>query len=488
MSNPADPLLFALHASTVVTHPPNVSEELAGVLERIENAIESRDDAKVRELTENLHYADLAQVYEDAAPENREFFAEILGSDKFSEVLPDLPDTLVEDALEQFEPAEQREMLDSLPDDDRVDILQDVSESKRQDFIDLLDEEKRNSTRTLLRYGEDTAGGRMTTQIGKIRANMTIKDAIDFLRDDVESTETMARIFVVDAQDRLLGKVRLRDLAFNPWDTPIRDILTDEEPSILASADQEEAAKMLARYDMVLLPVVDEANRLLGVITADDAIEILEEESTEDMEKAAGIAGETSEETYLNTALITHFKRRAGWLVILALLAILSGFVMMHFEQTLTDIFLLSLFLPMVVAAGGNTGGQASTMVIRAMALGELDPSDTARVAWKESRLGLCLGGLLALVIGLVAIFAPPAFGATLPDGNNFTQFGLAVAIALAVQVTTSTLIGALLPIGARAVKMDPAVIAAPAITTIVDVIGMVIYFTVAASILNLPS
>ena len=462
-----------------------MSEELAEILEQAEAAIASQDQTLTQELCGDLHHADLAELYEDLDPGGRAFLAQTLGAEKFAEILAELPDTLVEETLDHFTSEEQRRILVSLPDDDLVDVLQDVSDSKRRDYLELLDEETQEDTRTLLRYGEETAGGRMTTQVGKIRANMTVKEAIDHLRDDLESSGTLARIFVVDEEDRLIGKIRLRDLAFNAWDVAIQDIYRDVEHHVLATADQEEAVQMISRYDVISLPVVDESNRLLGAITADDAIEILEEESTEDIEKAAGIAGETSEGTYLNTSVAAHFKRRCGWLVILGFLAILSGFVMMSFEETLTQVYLLSLFLPMVVAAGGNTGGQASTMVIRAMALGELDPEDTGRVAWKEFRLGLLLGALLAVVIGIFAVFAPPALQFELPDGVNFTQFGLTVAIALGAQVVTSTLIGALLPIGARAIKMDPAVVAAPAITTIVDVSGMVIYFAVARSILG---
>ena len=462
-----------------------MAEQLSEILERAEEAIERRDEKLVRELCEDLHHADLAELYEDIEPEERVFLIRLLGVEKFSDVLAELPDTLIEETLDLFQPDQQREILDSLPDDDRVDILQDVSDSKRRDYLELLDEETRKDTRTLLRYGEETAGGRMTTQIGKILAKMTVKEAIDHLRGELDSTGTLARIFVVDEENKLIGKIRLRDLAFNAWDVAVQDLVQDIDHSILATADQEDAAKMISRYDMLILPIVDESNRLLGVITADDAFEILEEESTEDIEKGAGISGDQSEETYLNTSVASHFKRRCGWLVILAFLAILSGFVMMRFEHTLMEVYLLSLFLPMVVAAGGNTGGQASTMVIRAMALGELDPEDTRRVAWKEMRLGLLLGALLAVIIGIFAVFAPPALQFTLPDEVNFTQFGVTVAIALGAQVATSTLIGALLPIGARAIKMDPAVIAAPAITTIVDVSGMVIYFTVARSILG---
>ena len=463
-----------------------MSEVLAESIDRTVEAVHSRDVHLVNELCKELHYADLAKLYANSNEDERSFLIEALGVDLFKEILAELPGTLVEITLDQFDRSDLKEILGSLPDDDRVDILQDVSDTKRQDYLSLLDKETQEDTRTLLRYGEETAGGRMTTQFGKIRADMSVKQAIDHLRGDLESTETLARIYVVDDDDRLIGKIRLRDLAFNVWNTPIRAVLIPEENTVLASADQEEAANMLAKYDMVLLPVVDESNRLLGVITSDDAIEILEEESTEDIEKSAGIAGEQSEETYLNTSIRSHFRRRCGWLVALAFLAILSGFVMMRFENTLTEIYLLSLFLPMVVAAGGNSGGQASTMVIRAMALGELNLEDARRVALKELQLGFFLGLLLAVSIGIFAIFAPPALQFELPQGVNFTQFGITVAIALGLQVLTSTLIGALLPIAARAVKVDPAVIAAPAITTIVDVSGMVIYFTVAHSILSL--
>ncbi|MDB4525920.1 magnesium transporter [Akkermansiaceae bacterium] len=459
---------------------------MAEILNQAELAVGERKAEEVVSLCKELHAADIASLYEDLDSEAQEFLVDTLGTAGFSNVLAELPDTLVEEALDHFEPVEQREILGSIPDDDRVDILQDVSESKRRDFIDLLDEEEQDRTRALLRYGEETAGGRMTTQVGKIFARMTVKEAIDHLRPNVDLVETMARIFVIDVEQQLIGVIRLRDLAFHPWDTPIRNILTPEEHTILASADQEDAAKMLARYDMALVPVVDESGRLLGVITPDDAIEILEEESTEDIEKAAGIAGDQSEKTYLNTGVMVHFKRRFGWLLILALLAIASGYVMLRFESVLNEAYLLALFLPMVVAAGGNTGGQASTMVIRAMALGELDPEDTRRVAWKELRLGLLSGLLLGGAIALVATFILPLFRPELPAGISFVVFGLAVAVALMAQVASSTVIGALLPIGARAIKLDPAVVAAPAITTIVDASGMVIYFTVARAMLGL--
>ena len=253
---------------------------------------------------------------------------------------------------------------------------------------------------------------------------------------------------------------------------------------ILASTDQEEAAQMFTKYDMTLLPVVDEYDHLLGVITHDDVLEIIEEESTEDIEKMSGIAGEQSEQTYLNTSVATHFKRRFPWLLVLALLAISSGYVMLRFEHMLSSIYLLALYLPMVVAAGGNTGGQAATMVIRAMSLGELEAGSTAKVIAKELFLGIFLGATLGCCIALITLFVLPIFNPPLPENIAMSTFALAVSVALGAQITTSTLSGALLPLGARAIKLDPAVVAAPAITTLVDISGMVIYFTAAQAIL----
>ncbi|MCP5536340.1 MAG: magnesium transporter [Akkermansiaceae bacterium] len=453
-------------------------------IEALETAIEARDAEAFHAAAEDLHYADLATVFEDIDQDGRDFFTTQISLERFPEILAELPDTLIEETLERFDISGQREILGRLIDDDRADILQDVSPEARQRYLAMLHPEEQETTRSLMRYHEDTAGGRMTTQAARVSLGMTVKEALDVLREHKDSAESLARIYVVDDAGILKGKIRFRELAFNAWDTPVQDVMEEVDLSILASTDQEEAAQMFSKYDMTLLPVVDEYDRLLGVITHDDVIEILEEESTEDIEKMSGIAGEQSEETYLNTAIITHFKRRFPWLLILALLAILSGYVMLRFEHVLSSIYLLALYLPMVVAAGGNTGGQAATMVIRAMSLGELEAGSTAKVVVKELSLGAMLGSLLGSCIAIITITILPAFNPQLPDGIEMTTFAMAVSVALAAQITTSTLSGAMLPLGARAIKLDPAVVAAPAITTLVDISGMVIYFTAAQAIL----
>lgn len=456
-------------------------------LDDLRRAVEAEDRSAILALAAEMHYADLAEAYQQIEPAKRTMFLKTIGPALAADMLVELPDSLIEGALDSFSPSELRVLFHELSDDDRVDILQDVGDEARLRFLGLLGPEDEELTRSLLKYDHDTAGGRMTTRTGRIFASQTVRQAVDMLRRDQESTETLSRIFVVDQKGRLIGKLRFRDLAFNTWDTPIRDIMREIGPErVLATADQEEAANLLLKYDLISLPVVDEFGHLLGIITHDDAMEILQEESTEDIEKIAGIGGEQSEETYLDTTIVTEFRRRAGWLVGLAFVSILSGYVMMRFGNVLSQVFLLSLFLPMVVAAGGNTGGQASTMVIRAMSLGEIDPSATWRVAWKELRTGFFLGALLGTCMAVFTVFLLPFFRPQLPPGLSLGMIGLTVAVALTTQVTSATFLGSLLPLGARAARLDPAVVSAPAIAAIVDVSGMVIYFTVARTILGL--
>ena len=454
-------------------------------IEALESAIQNRDAAAFGTSAEDLHYADLASVFQDLDnDEARGFFTQHISLNSFPNILAELPDALIEETLERFDESAQREILRKLVDDDRTDILQDVSTEARKRYLAMLKPEQQETTRSLMRYEEDTAGGRMTTQAARISLGATVKEALEVLREYKDSAESLARIYVVDEDGRLRGKIRLRELAFNSWDTLVEDIMDQADLFILASTDQEEAAQMFTKYDMTLLPVVDEYDHLLGVITHDDVLEIIEEESTEDIEKMSGIAGEQSEQTYLNTSVATHFKRRFPWLLVLALLAISSGYVMLHFEHMLSSIYLLALYLPMVVAAGGNTGGQAATMVIRAMSLGELEAGSTAKVIAKELFLGIFLGATLGCCIALITLFVLPIFNPPLPENIAMSTFALAVSLALGAQITTSTLSGALLPLGARAIKLDPAVVAAPAITTLVDISGMVIYFTAAQAIL----
>ncbi len=455
-------------------------------LDELMRALDASDASAVLAAAEEAHYADLASIYENLDDEKRDLLLKTIGPEMATDVIAELPYPLIEEALNHFKPAQLRVLLGNLSDDDRVDVFQVVSEEAQVRFFSLLGPRDKELTRSLLKYEEDTAGGRMTTSIGRITADMTVKQAITVLRRDRDDAETLARIFVVDEQGRLAGKVRLRDLAFSTWDTPVHDIMEPADEFVLASADQEEAARTLSKYDLIVLPVVDEFHHLLGVLTYDDALEILQEESTEDIEKLAAIGGEQSEVSYLNTSVGLHFRRRVSWLIGLAFVSIVTGYVMYRFSHLLEQASVLSLFLPMVVAAGGNSGGQAATMVIRAMALGEINPGNALRIAWKEARTGLFLGLSLGVAIAAFITLILPRLQAHTEAHFDFPHLALAVAAAITLQVLSATVLGALLPLGARAIKLDPAVVSSPSLASTVDISGMLIYFVTAAAILGL--
>ena len=449
-------------------------------------ALDAADCSALLAAAEDIHYADLANLYENLDDEKRDLLLKTIGPELATDLVAELPYPLIEGALDHFKPAQLRVLLGNLSDDDRVDVFQVVSKEAQVRFFSLLGPRDKELTRNLLKYEEDTAGGRMTTHVGRITADMTVKQAITVLRRDRDDAETLARIFVVDEQGRLVGKVRLRDLAFSTWDTPVHDIMEAADEYVLASADQEEAARTLSKYDLIVLPVVDEFHHLLGVITYDDALEILQEESTEDIEKLSGIGGEQSDVSYLNTSVALQFRRRVSWLVGRAFVSIGSGYVMYRFSEVLEKAFVLALFLPMVVAAGGNTGGQAATMVIRAMALGEISTGNALRIAWKEARTGVLLGLTLGVTMAAFISFILPHMQQGTGADFDFLHLAFAVSAALTVQVLSATVLGALLPIAARSINLDPAVVSAPSLASTVDVSGMVIYFTIVGAVLRL--
>ena len=460
-------------------------------LDAIETAIEAGDEQRLRTLCESLHPADAAAAFTALDEEQQERFGHFLSTDALSLIASYLPAPESADLVAGLPQEERVEVLDNLPDDVVTDLIQEGDAEQQAEYIDLLSGEKQQAAQKLLSYPEDSAGGWMTTAFATLREGMTVRQAISELEAIKEDAEVLARIYVVDDQHRIIGKVRLRDLTFNPRSTLIGDIMDDERLAIDALADQEEAVQMILKYDLLALPVVDSENRLLGIITHDDALEIQTEESTEDLERAAAIGGERDEEGYLKSPVATHFKRRAGWVFLLALVAIISGLVIFAYEKLLDDVFVLAIYMPMIVATGGNTGAQAATMVIRAMSLGEFTPAAFLRVIWKELRVGLALGALLGLLIAIGswalinAVFLPSGI-LSVPTDLTLTGIVTVVGIALTVQVVASTTIGAALPMLARACRLDPAVVASPAITTVVDVLGLLIYFSLASAILGL--
>jgi magnesium transporter len=458
--------------------------EVSSLQDRLTAAMHGGDAGAARALLPELHPAELAAAYEALPEEEREALLGLIPAEELPPFLQQIPPADAVLILGKMPDAPLAAVLEEIPDDVLVDLLQEMEGYQRGHTFHLLSISRRSAARELLRYGEDTAGGRMTTAFASVQEDMTVREAIESLRRVADEAEVLARIYVVDHEGLLLGKVRLRDLTFAAPDTHLSDLNDGDTRAVLASADQEKAVRMMVKYDMLALPILDDDGRLLGVITHDDALEIQEEENTEDLERQSGIAGDSADESYLNTPVLRQVRRRLGWIVSLAFLGLISGCVIFSYQNQLGAVFALTIYMPMIVAAGGNTGGQAATMVIRAMSLGELTPGAFLRVAWKEFRVGLIMGVMLsACMVAQIYLFRPEFMHL---DGALVGKFAATVGLALLTQITASTLIGAILPIGARAVKLDPAVIASPAITTIVDATGLLIYLNLARGILAL--
>jgi magnesium transporter len=375
-------------------------------------------------------------------------------------------------------------LLSDMPPDDRADFFKRMPEDKRDAILPALARAEREDIRRLAAYKEGTAGAVMTSEYATLSPNMTASQAIERLREVAPDKETIYYAYVLDAHRKLIGFVSLKDLILARRAARINDIMHKDIIYTRVDTDQEDAARTIQKYDLIALPVTNGNDALVGIITHDDAIDIITQEHTEDMEKFMAIAGSHEAAVYMRTSAWGHFKNRSGWIVALAMLGIVSGFIVQSFEGLLLQFAILAAFMPMMADTGGNTGSQAATLVVRALALREISPRDVVRVLAKEIQVAL----LLALLLGIVAYGRVAFFGggSTIPDEFSLSLVGVAIATALGLQVLTATLIGAVLPLAAARVKVDPAVMASPALTTIVDITGLLIYFTTVKFILGI--
>ena len=376
---------------------------------------------------------------------------------------------------------ERRLWMRLLAPDDAADLIQEVPIEERENMLSLLDEATRREVKGLLDYAEDEAGGLMNTRYSRLRTGMTVDEAISYLRRDARAREkTVYYVFVVDAEEHLLGVVSFRDLLVAPGDKLVRDIMRTEVISAPEDLDQEALSKLFMRHHLLMMPVVDAEGRIKGVVNLNDIVDVVQEEATEDIQKLGGV--ETLEEPYLQVPLLRMIRKRAGWLAALFLGEMLTATAMGQFEAEIARAVVLALFVPLIISSGGNSGSQATTLVIRAMALGEVRLRDWWRVIRREVVTGLALGAILAS-IGLVRILLwQGLFNAY---GEHYFLVALTVAFSLIGVVLWGAVAGSVLPFILRGLGFDPASASAPFVATLVDVTGLVIYFTVAAAVLR---
>jgi magnesium transporter len=376
---------------------------------------------------------------------------------------------------------ERRLWMRLLAPDDAADLIQEAPVEERENMLSLLDEATRREVKGLLDYAEDEAGGLMNTRYSRLRTDMTVDEAISYLRRDARSREkTVYYVFVVDAQEHLLGVVSFRDLLVAPGDKLVRDIMRTEVISAPEDLDQEALSKLFMRHHLLMMPVVDAEGRIKGVVNLNDIVDVVQEEATEDIQKLGGV--QTLDEPYLQVPLLQMIRKRAGWLAALFLGEMLTATAMGQFEAEIARAVVLALFVPLIISSGGNSGSQATTLVIRAMALGEIRLRDWWRVIRREVVTGLGLGLILAS-IGLVRILLWQ--GMFKAYGEHYFLVALTVALSLVGVVLWGAVAGSILPFVLRGLGFDPASASAPFVATLVDVTGLVIYFSIAATVLE---
>ncbi|MEP7011057.1 MAG: magnesium transporter [Acidobacteriota bacterium] len=435
------------------------------------------------EIDHQLSAEELEEAWQILATEDRVEGFELLTREDAEEFLLNLSPYEQAMLLASLPLVERRLWMRSYEPDDAADLLQEAPAELRDELISLLDEVARREVRALLAYAEDEAGGLMSPRYSRVRPDMTVEEALRYLRrQSRDRTALIYYAYVLDAEQRLLGVVSFRSLFAATGEVLVRDLMVpaDDLVTIPEETDQEEVSQMFSRYDLIAIPVVDSEQRMKGIVTFDDVADVAEEEATEDIQKLGGQAA--LDEPYLQIGFWAMVKKRAGWLSALFLGEMLTATAMAFYEKEIDKAVVLAVFLPLIISSGGNSGSQASTLVVRAMALGEVRLRDWWRVVRRELSAGLVLGTVLA-VIGFTRILAwQKIFGSY---GPHYLLIAATVAFSLVGVVLFGTICGSMLPLVLRRLGFDPASASAPFVATLVDVTGLVIYFTMASLLLR---
>ncbi|HXS81355.1 MAG TPA: magnesium transporter [Methylomirabilota bacterium] len=401
-------------------------------------------------------------------PEAEDFFLELTARDMY-------------EMVRAIQPEQRRSWMRILAPDDAADLVQQAVEDEREALLALLDEQTRREVMALMAYAEDDAGGLMNPRYASVRADVGVDEAISYLRKQArDKLENVYYVYVNDSERKLVGVVSLRELFAAPSDRTVRDVMSTDLVTARADMDQEELSRLFAAHDLQAIPVVDATGRMQGIVTVDDIVDVLREEATEDIQKIGGT--EALEAPYLQVKYESMLRKRVVWLAVLFVGELLTATAMSRFEHEIAKAVVLSVFIPLIISSGGNSGSQASTLVIRAMALGEVKLGDWWRVVHREVVQGVSIGSILG-VIGLGRVFVWEAlFHSYAP---HTVKLAFTVAISVMGVVTFGTIAGSMLPFLLRRIGLDPASASAPFVATLVDVTGIVIYFTIASLLLR---
>lgn len=443
------------------------------MLEKVFELISKGDFKELKELLSDANESDVAEVLDELSKEDLAVVFRLLKKDEAVDIFSYMDSDTQEKLIETLSDKEVAGIVSKLYIDDAADLIDELPANLVNKVLQNASPSKRKAINEILKYPEDSAGSIMTVEYVDIKSGMSVKECFDRIRKIGLNKETVYILYVIDTNRSLIGVTTVKELLMHDYETKINDFMEENVISVTTNEDKEEVAKMFDKYDFLALPVVDNENRLVGIVTVDDAMDVMSEENEEDFEKMAAMA--PSEDDYLKESVFTQYKNRIVWLLVLMLSSIVTGKIITNYENAFAAVPLLVSFIPMLMDTGGNCGSQASTMVIRALATDEIEPKDILKALWKEARIGVLCGATLGIVNGL----------------RIYIQYGsggiaLVIGITLFVTAILSKSLGCILPMLAKACNLDPAYMASPLITTIVDAGSLAIYFNIALALLNI--
>lgn len=457
-------------------------EENKTMQEAAVELLKSKSFAALRSLLAEMNSADIAEFLKDLTNDELLLAFRILPKDQAADTFVEMDPEEQETLIRSFSDSELKAVLDDLFVDDTVDILEEMPANVVKRILRFTDANTRRTINDILKYPEDSAGSIMTVEYVRLKKNMTVNDAIAHIRKIGLDKETIYTCYVTDLNNCLIGMVSAKTLLLSDSDDIIEDIMETNVIYFKTTDDKEDVAKAFDKYNFMAIPVVDEETRLLGIVTFDDAIDVLQEEVTEDIEKMAAII--PSEKTYLKTGIWETWKQRIPWLLLLMVSATFTGSIISSFENALASCVVLTAFIPMLMDTGGNSGGQTSVTIIRSLSLGDIEMKDIFKIVFKECRVALLCGVTLAVVnFGKMMILDRTAIEA---GGQSVLLVSALVSVTLVITIFVAKVVGSILPIGAKKIGFDPAVMASPFITTIVDALSLLVYFNLAKVFLGL--
>ena len=458
-----------------------MNERFELVQKALETMLDEKKYATLRDILVTMNPADIAALFSSTEETRIPLLFRLLPKELAAETFVEMEAEEQELLIRSFSDNELKEIVDELYVDDAAALVEEMPANVVKRILRQADPVMRSSINQILRYPENSAGSIMTTEYVSLRPQMTVEESILRIRRQGVDKETIYTCYVTEGR-KLVGIITVKDLLLAEDDeTPVRDMMETNLISVTTHTDQEEVARMFSKYDFLALPVVDLENRMVGIVTVDDAIDVLEDEATEDMEKMGGIL--PSEKIYIRSSPWELFKNRIPWLLLLMISATFTGMIINAFEGALAAQVALTAFIPMLMGTGGNSGSQSSVTIIRALSLDELKLTDLPRVVWKEIRTAV-LCGLALSVVCFAKIWLVD--GLLLANPNITPMVNLVVCLALFATVLTAKIVGAVLPMAAKALKLDPAVMASPFITSIVDALSLLVYFLFANMLLGI--